>query len=251
MAKPTDQFIVKPLVGNEDVVLSGINLTFTNSSLWMVLAALTSISFLSIAMHKKALIPGRLQIMAELMYEFVSKMVSDNIGPKGKQYFPFIFTMFFFVLFGNLLGLLPYSFTYTSHISVTATLAVTVMVMTIGFGILNNGLKFFSLFLPANVPWWLVPFIIPIEIISFFVRPVTHSVRLCANMMAGHLILKVVLSFAVGAASLGGAWVVLGIFPVLVDVAFLMFELLVAGVQAYVFAILSCVYLKDTVDLHH
>jgi F-type H+-transporting ATPase subunit a len=247
---PVHQFIVTPLT-NEDTILAGMNLSFTNSSLWMVIAAFTSIIFLTVAMHKKAMIPGKLQMSAELLYEFVSKMVSENIGKDGRQYFPFIFTLFMFVLVGNILGLLPYAFTYTSHISVTATLALMVMFMTIGFGIYNHGLKFFSVFLPSNVPWWLAGFIIPIEIISFFVRPVTHSVRLCANMMAGHLILKVILSFSVGAASLGGAWVILGVFPVLVDVAFLLFELLVAGVQAYVFAILSCVYLKDTVDLHH
>jgi len=202
-------------------------------------------------MQRKAMIPGKLQMSAEMIYEFVSKMVSDNIGKNGRQYLPFIFTLFMFVLMGNVLGLLPYSFTFTSHLSVTATLAVAIMVMTIVFGLFNHGLKFFSIFLPPNVPWWLVAFIVPIEVLSFFVRPVTHSVRLCANMMAGHLILKVVLGFAVAAASMGGAWAILGIFPVLIDVALLMFELLVAGIQAYVFAILACVYLKDSVELHH
>lgn len=228
-----------------------MNFSFTNSSLWMVLAAFTSIIFLTIAMQRKAMIPGKLQMSAEMIYEFVSKMVSDNIGKNGRQYLPFIFTLFMFVLMGNVLGLLPYSFTFTSHLSVTATLAVAIMVMTIVFGLFNHGLKFFSIFLPPNVPWWLVAFIVPIEVLSFFVRPVTHSVRLCANMMAGHLILKVVLGFAVAAASMGGAWAILGIFPVLIDVALLMFELLVAGIQAYVFAILACVYLKDSVELHH
>lgn len=247
---PIHQFVVTPLT-NEETVLAGINLSFTNSALWMVIAAFTSIIFLTAAMHRKAMIPGKLQMSAELLYEFVSKMVSDNIGKKGRRYFPFVFTVFMYVLVGNLLGLMPYSFTYTSHLSVTGALALTIMIMTIAFGLYNHGLKFFSLFLPPNVPWWLVAFVVPIEIISFFVRPITHSVRLCANMMAGHLILKVVLSFAVSAASLGGLWAILGVFPVLIDVAFLMFELLVAGIQAYVFAILSCVYLKDTVDLHH
>lgn len=250
MASPIEQFVVTPLTNN-NLVISGIDLTFTNSSLWMVLAAFSSIFFLTVSMRKKALIPGRLQMSAELLFEFVNKMVCDNIGSKGRRYFPFVFTVFMYVLVGNLLGLLPYSFTYTSHLSVTGALALTIMMMTIVFGLFNHGLKFFSLFLPPNVPWWLVAFVVPIEIVSFFVRPITHSVRLCANMMAGHLILKVVLSFSVAAASLGGAWVLLGVFPMLVDVAFLMFELLVAGIQAYVFAILSCVYLKDTVDLHH
>ncbi len=250
MANPVHQFVVTPLT-NEETIIAGMNFSFTNSSLWMVLAAFTSIIFLTFAMQRKAMIPGKLQMSAEMIYEFVSKMVSDNIGKNGRQYLPFIFTLFMFVLMGNVLGLLPYSFTFTSHLSVTATLAVAIMVMTIVFGLFNHGLKFFSIFLPPNVPWWLVAFIVPIEVLSFFVRPVTHSVRLCANMMAGHLILKVVLGFAVAAASMGGAWAILGIFPVLIDVALLMFELLVAGIQAYVFAILACVYLKDSVELHH
>lgn len=248
MASPIHQFVVEPIA---ELHVSGYDLSFTNSSLWMCIAAFVSTLFLTVAMRKKEMVPGRMQFAAELFYEFTAKMVHDNIGKKGKQYFPFIFTLFMFVLVGNLLGLLPYSFTVTSHLIVTGVLALMIMFMTIGLGLYHNGLKFFSLFLPPNVPWWLVAFVVPIEIVSFFVRPITHSVRLCANMMAGHLILKVVLSFAVAAASLGGAWAVLGIFPVLVDVAFLMFELLVAGIQAYVFAILACVYLKDTVDLHH
>ncbi|MGH1376861.1 MAG: F0F1 ATP synthase subunit A [Alphaproteobacteria bacterium] len=249
MANPIHQFVVEPLAPTLEV--AGLDITFTNSSLWMLIAAVTSALFLSLAMRKSALIPGRMQMSAELLYEFIGKMVSDNIGKKGKQYFPFIFTIFMFVLIGNILGLVPYSFTFTSHIIVTGVMALTVMFMTIIFGLYNHGLKFFSLFLPPNVPWWLVAFVVPIEILSFFVRPITHSVRLCANMMAGHIILKVVVSFSVAAASMGTAWAVLGIFPVLIDVAFLMFELLVAGIQAYVFAILSCVYLKDSVDLHH
>ncbi len=249
MANPIHQFVVQPLAPTLEV--AGVDITFTNSSLWMVFAAIVSMVFLSLAMRKSAMVPGRLQMSAELLYEFVGKMVSDNIGKKGKQYFPFIFTIFMFVLVGNILGLVPYSFTFTSHLIVTGVMALSIMFMTIIFGLYNHGLKFFSLFLPPNVPWWLVAFVVPIEILSFFVRPITHSVRLCANMMAGHIILKVVVSFSVAAASMGAAWSVLGIFPVLIDVAFLMFELLVAGIQAYVFAILSCVYLKDSVDLHH
>lgn len=248
MANPVHQFVVQPLA---DIEIAGVDLSYTNSSLWMTISVAVSIIFLTIAMQKKAMVPGRLQMFSELLYEFISGMVSDNIGEKGKQYFPFVFTVFMFVLMGNVLGLLPYSFTYTSSLIVAGVMALMIMVMVIVFGLYNHGLKFFSLFLPPNVPWWLMAFVIPIEIVSFFVRPVTHSVRLFANMMAGHIILKVILGFAVSAAGLGGAWAVLGIFPVLIDVAFLMFELLVAGIQAYVFAILACVYLKDSVDLHH
>ena len=248
MANPIHQFVVTPIAPLE---VSGVDVSFTNSSLWMLIAAVTSVLFLTMATRRSAMVPGRMQMMAELLYEFVSKMVNDNIGKDGRQYFPLIFTLFVFVLFGNILGLFPHSFTFTSHLIVTGVLALMIFFMVIGFGLYNHGLKFFSLFVPPNVPWWLIGFIIPIEIISFFVRPITLSVRLFANMMAGHIILKVVVSFAVAAATMGAAWAALGVFPVLINVGLLVFELLVAVIQAYVFAILSCVYLKDSVDLHH
>ncbi len=251
MASPIHQFGVTPISESAQMDISGIDISFTNSSLWMAIAAFVSVSFLTLASRRGDMIPGRLQMTGEILYEFVSKMVQDNIGKDGRQYFPLIFTLFIFVLTGNILGLLPHSFTFTSHLVVTGVLSLIVFFMVIGFGLYNHGLKFFSLFVPPNVPWWLIAFIIPIEIISFFVRPITHSVRLCANMMAGHLILKVVVSFSIAAASMGFAWAALGIFPVLINVGLLMFELLVACIQAYVFAILSCVYLKDSVDLHH
>ena len=217
----------------------------------MLTAAVLSAGFLTLAMKKRAVVPDRVQVCAELFYEFVSKMVKLNIGKKGLHYLPFVFTIFVFVLLGNVLGLVPYMFTFTSHPIVTGALALSVFITVFAFGLRNHGLHFFSLFLPPNVPWWLIPFIIPIEIISYFVRPLTHCVRLFANMMAGHIVLKVVASFAVAAAGMGAAWTLLGAFPVLVNVAMMVFELLVAVVQAYVFAILACVYLKDSVDLHH
>lgn len=249
MANPIHQFVIEPIGG--ELIISGYDLSFTNSALYMVLGAFISFTFLSIAMRKTAMVPGRWQMSAEILYEFVSKMVNENIGSKGRQYFPFIFTLFMFILMGNILGLLPYAFTYTSHLIVTGILALMVFLMAVAFGLYNHGLKFFTLFLPAGVPWWLVPFIVPLELISFAIRPITHSVRLFANMMAGHLILKIVIGFALTAASAGGAYVLLGIFPTLFNVIMLMFELLVAGIQAYVFAILACVYLKDSVELHH
>ncbi len=249
MAGPIEQFVIKPL--GEQILVFGQDISFTNSALWMVTGACLSAIFLSFAMQKRAMVPGRLQMCAEILYEFVSKMVNENIGSHGRQYFPFIFTLFMFILMGNVLGLLPYAFTYTSHLIVTGILALMVFCMSIGFGVYNHGTKFFTLFLPAGVPWWLVPFIIPLELISFVIRPLTHSVRLFANMMAGHMILKIVIGFAISAASAGGAWVLLGIFPTLFNVIMLLFELLVAGIQAYVFAILACVYLKDSVELHH
>lgn len=251
MASPIHQFVVTPISPSAQMDINGIDISFTNSSLSMMIAAFVCVLLLTLASRRGDMIPGRWQMFGEVLYEFVSKMVQENIGKDGRQYFPFIFTIFIFILTGNLLGLFPHAFTYTSHLIVTGVLSLMVFFMVIAFGLYNHGLKFFSLFLPPNVPWWLVGFIIPIEIISFFVRPITHSVRLCANMMAGHLILKVVVSFSIAAASMGVAWAALGIFPVLINVGLLMFELLVACIQAYVFAILSCVYLKDSVDLHH
>ena len=248
MASPIEQFVVKPIAPLE---LSGIDISFTNSALWMVLSAALSIVLLTLTTRKAAMVPGRGQMFAEMLYEFVSKMVNENIGKDGRQYFPLIFTIFMFILMGNILGLFPHSFTFTSHLVVTGVLALMVFFMTIGFGIYNHGMKFFTLFIPSGAPWWLMPIIVPIEIISFFVRPVTLSVRLFANMMAGHIILKVVVSFAIAAAGMGIAWATLGIFPVLINTGLMMFELLVAAIQAYVFAILSCVYLKDSVELHH
>lgn len=248
MANPIDQFVIKNKV---DLTLGGIDISFTNSAMWMAIGFIVSIAFLSMASGKKSMIPNRLQMIAELLYMFIADMVRNTIGPKGARYFPFIFTLFIFVLMGNLLGLTPYSFTYTSHLAVTGTLALLIFVMVILFGLYNHGLKFFSLFAPAGVPWFIYPVLVPIEIISFFVRPLTLSVRLFANMMAGHIILKVVAGFAVTAASVGAGYIVFGIFPVLINVGMIAFETLVAVIQAYVFAILTCVYLKDTVDLHH
>jgi F-type H+-transporting ATPase subunit a len=251
VSDPIHQFVVIPLCEDCNWNLAGYDIDFTNSSLWMVIAAVFSITLLTLGMRKKAMIPGRSQMAVEVFYEFISKTLNENVGTKGRHYFPFVFTIFTFILTSNVLGLLPHSFTPTSHLIVTGALAVMVFVTVIGFGIYNHGLRFFSLFLPPNVPWWLMPVIIILEVMSFFVRPLTHCVRLFANEMAGHMMLKIIIGFAVTAASAGGAWALLGLFPVLFDVGLLMFELFVAGLQAYVFAILTCIYLKDSVDIHH
>ena len=247
MASPVHQFVITEIV--EFPPESGF-LSFTNSALWMALGVILSTMFLSIAMRKKELVPGRMQIFAELLYEFVAKMVRENIGPKGRRYFPFVFTIFMFVLMGNVLGLLPYSFTYTSHLAVTGALALVVFFAVIIFGIINHGLKFFSLFVP-DAPWWILPLIVPIELISFFVRPITLSVRLFANMMAGHIMLIFIAGFAVAASGMAAWGFMVGFAPAFIGTLLMCFELLVALIQAYVFAILSCVYLKDSVDLHH
>ncbi len=249
MADPLHQFVITPIIPFE---VAGFNLSFTNSSLWMVIGAVLSSSFLLTATRKKALVPGRGQAFAEMLYEFVATMIRENTGPKGRPYFPLIFTLFMVVLMGNVLGLLPYSFTYTSHIIVTGVLALIVFLCVMVFGIINNGLHFFSLFAPPGVPLALQVLIVPIEIVSFLIRPITLSVRLFANMMAGHMVLKVFAGFGamlVGGLGLGGA--IVGLLPMFVNVAMYSLELLVALLQAYIFAILTSIYLKDTVDLHH
>lgn len=250
MANPIKQFVIERM-HDEPLMIAGFDVSFTNSALFMVIALVLSTVFFTLATRKKTMVPNRLQMTAEVTYMFIANMVRDTIGPKGAKYFPFVFTLFIFVLMGNVLGLVPYSFTYTSHLAVTGGLALMVFIMVILFGLFTHGFKFFTLFAPAGAPWFIYPILVPIEVISFFVRPLTLSVRLFANMMAGHIILKVVASFAIAAASVGGGYVLLGIFPVMVNFLMITFEFLVAAIQAYVFAILTCVYLKDSVELHH
>jgi len=249
MADPVHQFVIQPIIPIE---IAGYDLSFTNSSLWMMIAVVTSSTFLLLASRRKELIPGRVQAVAEMMYEFIANMIRENTGSKGRQYFPLIFTLFVVVTMGNLLGLLPYSFTYTSHIIVTFTLAAMIFLVVTIFGFINHGTHFFQLFAPPGVPFYVLPLIVPIELLSFLIRPMTLSVRLFANMMAGHLLLKVFASFSVMlVAALGTAGIFAGILPMVFNVAMLCLELLVAVLQAYIFTILSCIYLKDTVDLAH
>jgi F-type H+-transporting ATPase subunit a len=217
----------------------------------MMLGVVASYLLFSQAMKRKAMVPGRLQVMVEMLYQMLSDMVRNSIGPEGRRYFPFIFTIFMIVLMGNLLGLIPYSFTYTSHIIVTASLSFMIFLSVIVIGFARHGTHFLSLFAPAGVPVLLYPFLVPIEIISYIARPITHSVRLFANMMAGHIMLKVFAGFSVGLASLGAVGLAAGLIPILVNSALIGFELLIALLQAYVFAILACIYLKDTVEIAH
>ena len=248
MSNPIQQFEITPLI---NLSVGSLDLSYTNSSLWMSIAVVVATVSLSLAMRRKALIPGRFQVFAESIYGFVANMVRDNIGTKGRQYFPLIFTLFIIVLLGNMLGMIPYSFTYTSHIIVTAVLAFLVFFIVLIVGIFKHGFHFFSLFLPPGVPWWLTPLILPIEIMSFLTRPITLSVRLFANMIAGHIMLKVFAGFSVGMMSIGAAGMIPGVFPMLFNSIMIGFELLIAFLQAYVFAILSCIYLKDSVEIDH
>lgn len=249
MADPLHQFVIQPII---PMAIGDIDISFTNSALWMVIGLVVSTSFLSLAMRRKALVPGRLQAMSEMLYEFIANLIRENIGNAGRQYFPLIFTLFVVVLMGNLLGMLPFAFTYTSHIIVTVVLALMIFFTVIVIGLVRHGAHFLSLFVPPGVPAWLFPMIIPIELISFIARPITLSVRLFANMMAGHLILKVFAGFSVAMlAAFGTAGLLAGLIPMLFNVVLIAFEILIALLHAYVFTVLSCIYLKDTVDLHH
>ncbi len=249
MADALHQFVIQPL--GPDITVAGMNLAFTNSALWMVIATLLTIGILMVGIRKRALVPGRMQSVSEMSYEFIAGMIKENIGVAGMQYFPLLFTVFFMVFMGNSLGLVPYAFTYTSHLVVTAALALMVFLCVCVIGIARHGTHFFSLFVPPGVPMLMLPLIVPIEVLSFLIRPVTLSVRLFANMMAGHILLKVIAGFAVAFLGMGVAGVALGVLPTLFNTVLIGFELLIAFLQAYVFTILSCIYLKDTVELEH
>ena len=248
MANPLHQFEIQPIV---PLHIGNIDVSYTNSSLWRTIGVIVSILMLTIAVRPHALVPGRLQMASEMLYDFIASMIRENMGPKGRKFFPLIFTLFVVVMMGNSLGLLPFSFTYTSHIIVTVALALMIFAMVIVLGLIKHGLHFFTLFVPPSTPMWLLPLIFTLELVSFFVRPVTLSVRLFANMMAGHIVLKVFAAFSVSALALGTAGWIAGLVPMLFNSILIGFELLIAYLQAYVFAVLSCIYLKDALELEH
>ena len=223
---------------------------FTNSNFMMMLGGGLVLALLYYGMRPRAVVPGRLQAAAEISYTALMDMSVGSIGPDGRRFFPFVFTLFFFVLMGNLLGLLPYSFTYTSHIAVTFGLALLVIVVVTAVALKIHGLHFFSYFFPPGAPKALAPLIIPIEIISYLSRPVSLSIRLFANMVAGHVMFEVFATFVVLLAGAGILRTAVGILPMAINVVLVGFELLVAALQAYVFAILTCIYLHDAVHLH-
>jgi F-type H+-transporting ATPase subunit a len=233
------------------VTMGGHQIAFTNSALYMLIIVAVVSTLLIGATARRAVVPGRLQSIAEMSYEFVAKTVRDSAGNEGMRFFPFVFTLFMFVLAANLIGLIPYSFTVTSQLVVTAALALTVFVIVVGYGFWRNGLHFFNLFVPKGVPKVILPAIVAIEILSFVSRPVSHSVRLFANMLAGHITLQVFAGFVIMLAGFG----VLGIFGAVLPLAMVVMlsalELLVAVLQAYVFAILTCIYLNDAIHPGH
>jgi F-type H+-transporting ATPase subunit a len=242
---PMDQFEVNPLFGGDHV---GSFLTITNSTLWMAIAIGAISALLILGMRGRALVPTRWQSMAELIYGFIRGMVTDVMGEEGKRFFPYIFTLFIFILFLNMLALLPGSFTVTSHIAVTAVMALAVFVTVIVIGFMKHGLGFLRLFWIDAAPLALRPALAVIEVISFFVRPVSHSIRLAGNMMAGHAVLKVFAGFV---PALGAFFVLPALLPLAMMVAIFGLETLVAVVQAYIFAILTCIYLNDALHPHH
>ena len=241
---PLHQFTIGRIV---PIHIGGLDASFTNSGAMMVIAAVLVTALMVLAARKAALVPGRWQSIPEMLYEFVAKMIDDNVGHEGMRYFPFIFTLFMFILFGNLIGMVPYSFTFTSHIIVTFAMAFVVFLGVTIIGIARHGFHFLRLFVPHGVPAVLLILLVPIEVLSYFIRPLTLSIRLFANMMAGHTMLAIFAGFV---APLGAFYFVPGLLPIAIDIALILLELLVAVLQAYVFAILTCLYLNDAIHLH-
>ena len=240
---PMHQFEVYRI--GPEIKFGEIDISFTNASLFMALSAISILLILFAGSKNRSLVPSKIQLITEMSYAFVAKMISETAGSKAKPFFPFIFCLFMFVLFCNMIGMLPYSFTVTSHIIVTFVLATIVFVGVTVIGFINHGIGYIKIFVPSGVPVLLLPLIIVIEIISYLSRPVSLSVRLFANMMAGHTMLKVFGGFVISLGLLGG-WL-----PLSFSVALTGLEILVAFLQAYVFAILTCIYLNDALNLHH
>ncbi|MGH1417825.1 MAG: F0F1 ATP synthase subunit A [Hyphomicrobiaceae bacterium] len=237
-----EQFKIERIVPLE---MFNTDVSFTNTSFMMVIAVALISLFLILSMRGRSLVPTRIQSVAELIYEYVANIVRDNLGEEGMKFFPWVFSIFSFILVCNLLGMIPGTFTVTSHIIVTFALAAMVWIAVTLIGFYKHGLGFLKMFVPSGVPIWLMPIIIPIELISYLIRPISHSVRLFANMMAGHTLLKIFGGFVVGLGALGG-WAPLGFM-----VAFTGLEILVAFLQALVFTVLTCIYLNDGLNMHH
>ena len=237
---PLEQFEIIPIV---HMKAGDVDLSFTNSSVSMIITVAVIALFLTLTVNTRSIIPSRLQLVSELMYTFIAQLLSDTVGDNGRRYFPFVFSLFMFVLIGNMVGMIPYSFTFTSHIIVTFALASVVFIGVTILGFLKHGFHFFSFFVIPGLPWYMLPLLIPIEVISYLSRPISLSVRLFANMLAGHTLLKVFAGFVV---SLGVA----GFLPLAFIVALTGLEILIAFLQAYVFAILTCLYINDALHLH-
>jgi F-type H+-transporting ATPase subunit a len=238
--QPLEQFKIERLI---PIHIGGVDVSYTNAALLMTIAVVLVTALTVLGTRKRALVPGRWQSLAEMSYEFVADMIETNVGHDGREFFPFVFTLFMFILFANFLGMVPYSYAVTSQIVVTFALAAVVFIGVTIVGIVRHGFHFLRLFVPQGVPVVLLLLLVPIELLSYCIRPFTLSIRLFANMLAGHTMLAIFGGFA---ASVG----LLAVFPVLLDVAIFALEVLVAALQAYVFAILTCLYLRDALHLH-
>jgi F-type H+-transporting ATPase subunit a len=246
---PIHQFQIRDLLPMMNV--GGHQIAFTNSALFMLIIVAAVSALLIGATARHALVPGRLQSIAEMAYEFVANTVRSSAGEEGMKFFPFVFTLFMFVLFANMIGLIPYSFTVTSQLIITAALALTVFFIVVGYGLWLHGLHFFNLFVPKGVPKLILPAIVVIEVLSFLSRPVSHSVRLFANMLAGHITLQVFAGFVIMLAGFGVLGWLGAALPLAMVVMLSALEVLVAFLQAYVFAILTCIYLNDAIHPGH
>ncbi|MFC3073830.1 F0F1 ATP synthase subunit A [Shinella pollutisoli] len=241
---PTHQFLVNKIVPIE---IGGIDFSFTNASLFMVATVAAAAGFLYFTTSQRGLVPSRMQSVSEMSYEFIASMLREGAGSQGMKFFPFVFSLFMFVLTANLIGMVPYFFTVTSQIIVTFALAMLVIGTVIFYGFYKHGFGFLKLFVPAGVPGVLLPLVVSIEVISFLSRPISLSIRLFANMLAGHITLKIFAGFVASLGALGAVGVVGAVLPLLMTVAVVGLEFLVSFLQAYVFAVLTCMYLNDAV----
>jgi F-type H+-transporting ATPase subunit a len=239
---PIHQFALHPVVS---IQVAGHDVSLTNSGLYMLLAVALACLLVALGARGGSGVPGRMQAMAEMAYEFIAGMVRSAAGEAGMRFFPLVFCIFFFIVICNLIGIIPYSFTVTSQIIITASFALLVFFTVVIVGIKDHGLHFFKVFVPPDVPIYILPLVVAIEIFSFFVRPVSHSVRLFANMLAGHITLNVFGSFVVMLLGAGALFKAFAVLPFLMTIGLFALELLVAFLQAYVFAMLTCMYLND------
>ena len=240
MSSPMEQFVIKPII---PLHIGGFDVSFTNSSLFMVLAVVVSTTLFALCLRKRSLVPNAAQSVPEGLYEFIHNLLRENVGAEGLKYFPFIFTLFLFVAFGNLLGLFPYSFTFTSHLTAVGSLSLTALMFNVCVGIKKKKIGWLRTFLPKGIPFALAPLIVPIEMISFLSKPFSLTVRLVANMTVGHIMLKIIAGFIVG---LG----VMGAVPLLFDSAIICFEMFISLLQAFIYTVLSCIYLSDAIHEH-
>lgn len=240
MSNPMEQFNIKPIVPIE---AGGYDISFTNSSLFMVLAVAVCSLLFGLCLRKRALVPGKAQAFAEMVYDFIHNLVKENIGPEGLKYFGFISSLFLFIAFGNVLGLFPYAFTFTSHVAAVGTLSLAALLFNMSVGIKKKKWGYIRTVMPKGIPWALAPLVMPIETISLLSKPFSLTIRLVANMTVGHIMLKIIAGFIV---ALGAA----GVVPLLFDAGIIVFELFIALLQAFIYTVLSCIYLSDAIHSH-